>query len=94
MLVQESRINQLNSILQYCSQKRRIFTKGERICINQERGYLLNLTTPNPVIIKVFEYSEILDYKINATLREIKQSNWKPFEEIDINWLTGNYKSN
>lgn len=86
MLVQKSRISQLNIVLQYCSEKRTIFTRGERILINQERGYLLSLNTPNPVLIKVFEYSELLTYKINSTLKEIKHNNWKPWEEIEINW--------
>lgn len=88
MLQQESRIQQLNSVLQFCSQERKIFTRGERIVINQERGYLLSLSTPNPVIIQVFEYTELLDYKIQSTLREIKLKNWTPWEEIEINWST------
>jgi len=88
MLTQQSRITELNNVLQYCSEKRTIFTRGERISINQERGYLLSLNTPNPVIIKVFEYSELLDYKIKSTLKEIKYTNWKPLEEIEINWST------
>lgn len=86
MLIHESRIYQLNIILQYCSETRTIFTRGERICINQERSYLLGLKTPFPLLIKVFEYSELLEYKINNTLKEIKRIDWKPLEEIEINW--------
>lgn len=86
MLIHESRINQLNIILQYCSETKTIFTRGERICINQERGYLLGLRTPLPVLIKVFKYSELLEYKINSTLKEIKRINWRPLEEIHIDW--------
>lgn len=86
MLSHPSRINQLNIVLQYDSEKRKIFKRGERICINQERGYLLSLDTPNPVIIKVFEYSELLEYKINNTLNDIACNGWKPREEMEINW--------
>lgn len=86
MLNKKSRILELNSILQYCSEKGGIFTKGERICINQERGYLLSLNSENPIVIKVFEYSEVMKFKINSTLENINNSNYQSKEVIDIDW--------
>jgi hypothetical protein len=82
----DSRILQLNLLLQYCSFKYGIFTSGERICINQERAYLLSLNTEKPLLIKVFDYSKKLEFKMNSTLEKINTLNWKPKEEIEINW--------
>lgn len=86
MLKKESRILQLNLLLQYCSFKHGIFTRGERICINQERAYLLSLNTEKPLIRKAFDYDKMLEYKMDSTIEKIKTLNWKPKEEIEINW--------
>lgn len=86
MLSQKSRISQLNLLLQYCSFKGGIFKSGERICINQERAYLLSLNDENPIIIKVFEYNKLLACKIDLTLNKIEQLNWQPKELIPIDW--------
>ena len=84
---QESRILELNILLQYCSFKNGIFTIGERICINQERAYLLSLNDESHVIRKVFEYNKKLEYKIDSNLEKIKTLNWKPKEEMKIDWF-------
>lgn len=86
MLNQKSRIIQLNLILQYCFYKGGIFTTGERICINQERAYLLGFSSPQPPIIKIFEYNELLTYKINSTIQKIQMVNWMPENSIEIDW--------
>lgn len=86
MLHQKSRIYQLNLLLQYDTEKGGIFTKGERICLNQERAYLLQFNTPQPTIIKVFEYNKQLQNKIENTLNKIEFTNWLPYQSIDIDW--------
>lgn len=86
MISQKSRIIQLNTLLQYCTEKGGIFTKGERICINQERAYLFAFNTPQPVIRKEFEYSPQLDAKIEMYIKKIEGVNWMPEESMDINW--------
>ncbi|UWY28753.1 hypothetical protein N4T20_02235 [Flavobacterium sp. TR2] len=85
---QPNRIEQLNIVLQYCSEKNKVFTRGERICINQERGYLLGLSFPSSEATQVFQHSELLQYKISQTLKEIKYTGWNPDKEIEINWST------
>ena len=90
MLHQKSRINQLNLLLQYDTYTGGIFTKGERICINQERAYLLAFNTPQPTNVKVFEYSKELQEKMDKTLQKLEFTNWLPYESINIDWSINN----
>ncbi|WP_417940360.1 hypothetical protein [Flavobacterium sp. RS13.1] len=67
----EKRLNELQMILEYCTSKNKsVFTVGERICINQERGILMN---DDLIIYKPFEHSKNLQSKIDFTLSKIKQ---------------------
>lgn len=82
MLVQPNRLNQLHSVLQYCTEKGGFFTTGERICINQERGILIQENEESPILIPIYPHSEKLTTKIDFVIKKIKDSNWepKPFE--------------
>ncbi|WP_282744556.1 hypothetical protein [Flavobacterium sp. XS2P24] len=66
----ELRLEELQMILEYCTARNNIvFTVGERICINQERGLLMN----DDIIINYpFKYSKKLQSKIDFTLSKIK----------------------
>mgnify|MGYP003607648824 CR=1 FL=1 len=81
------RLSQLNLLLQYCTDNGGIFTTGERILINQERGKIM--VYDNPFLdIRHYQYSEKLEQKINQNLKEINNSNWLPVKSIEINWKT------
>lgn len=84
------RLSQLNLLLQYCTDNGGIFTTGERILINQDRGRLMAYNYPYSEITEVFQYSEKLEQKIIKTFKEINNSNWLPVESIKINWETEN----
>ena len=64
----EIRLEQLHQLLEYCTAKG-VFTIGERICINQERGRLMD---DDKEVIE-FEYSKQLQNKINFTLSKINK---------------------
>jgi hypothetical protein len=75
----EERIALLYLALQFCSEKIRTFTPGERICINQERFQWLHIledetAAPRPV-------SSIIERKINDVSKLAFQQNFKPYYE-------------
>ncbi|MHC0445856.1 hypothetical protein ACWA1F_10615 [Flavobacterium sp. 3-218] len=83
----EERIATLYLALQYCSEKKKTFTAGERICINQERFQWMHIleneeAAPRPV-------SSAIENKIIAISKLALQYNFKPYyadplkEEID-----------
>lgn len=85
----EERIAMLYLALQYCSAKRKTFTAGERICINQERFQWMHIldnatATPRPVSI-------IIEDKLKEVAKLALQNNFKPYygdpfkEEILLN---------
>nr|WP_294783377.1 hypothetical protein [uncultured Flavobacterium sp.] len=85
----EERIATLYLALQYCSQKSKTFTAGERICINQERFQWIHIleneaATPRPV-------SAELENKLKEVSQLAFQNNFKPYyadpfkEEILLN---------
>lgn len=66
----ELRLEELQMILEYCTEKNKsVFSIGERICINQERGILMN---DDIIINRPFEYSKKLRSKIDFTLSKIE----------------------
>jgi hypothetical protein len=82
------RIAMLYLSLQFCSEQMKIFTVGERICINQERFQWLHILTnpeakPRPVSITI-------ETKIKYTIKLIEDNNFKPsnqnpfIEVVDI----------
>ena len=83
-----NRFNSLTECLQYCSENRyTIFTSGERICINQERGALLSYEHEQDFILQsatVFKHSIELNNKIEAIITEIKNSHWRPANIINV----------
>lgn len=65
----EFRLLQLQTILEYCSNRSTpVFSIGERICINQERGRLMN---EDFEFYKPFEHSSKLKSKIAFTLSKV-----------------------
>lgn len=75
----EERIALLYLALQFCSEKIRTFTPGERICINQERFQWMHIledetAAPRPV-------SSVIERKINDVAKLAFQHNFKPYYE-------------
>lgn len=71
-----NRIALLYLSLQFCTEKTKTFTVGERICINQERFQWLHILSnpkaePRPV-------SAPIESKIQETLKLIAVYNYKP----------------
>ncbi|MDN3673877.1 hypothetical protein QWY99_12530 [Flavobacterium branchiarum] len=66
----ELRLEELQTVLEYCTAKNKsVFSIGERICINQERGILMN---DDVIINRPFEYSKKMQSKIDFTLSKIE----------------------
>ncbi|MCD0471461.1 hypothetical protein [Flavobacterium sp. JAS] len=75
----EERIALLYLALQFCSEKIKTFTSGERICINQERFQWMHIledetAVPRPVSSKI-------ESKINDISRLALLHNFKPYYE-------------
>ncbi|WP_316633498.1 hypothetical protein [uncultured Flavobacterium sp.] len=75
----EERIALLYLALQFCSEKIKTFTSGERICINQERFQWMHIlenetAAPRPVSSKI-------ESKINDISRLALLHNFKPYYE-------------
>ncbi|WP_268847383.1 hypothetical protein [Flavobacterium aestivum] len=75
----EARIAFLYLALQYCSEKTKTFTVGERICINQERFQWMHIldnetVSPRPV-------SQSIENKLKEVSRLAAQHNFKPYYE-------------
>ncbi len=73
----EERIATLYLALQYCSEKKKTFTAGERICINQERFQWMHIldneaATPRPVPANI-------ENKLKEVSRLALQNNFKPY---------------
>lgn len=73
----EQRIALLYLVLQFSSEKTKIFTAGERICINQERFQWMHIlenetAAPRPV-------SSAIEKKIKDVSRLAFQQNFKPY---------------
>jgi hypothetical protein len=71
-----NRIALLYLSLQFCAEHMKIFTVGERICINQERFQWLHILSnpeaePKPI-------SKLIETKIQETIRLINLYNYKP----------------
>lgn len=73
----ETRIAQLYLALQYCSERNKTFTAGERICINQERFQWMHIldnesATPRSV-------SQNIENKLKDVSKLTLQHNFKPY---------------
>jgi len=84
----EERIALLYLALQFCSERAKTFTTGERICINQERFQWMHiLEDPKAVSRPV---SVIIENKIKSISKLALEQNFKPYyedpfkEEIEI----------
>ncbi len=78
-----SRLYELNISLQFCSQARPMFTRGERIMINQERCQLIHkLDYPKSIVTPV---SEVIEEKIAQIKRLVPIYNWSPlYKQTDF----------
>ena len=72
------RLEDLHAVLLYCSDnqsvgKKASFSRGERICINQERGSLLSqLNAENfPNDVRNYKCPDFLEAKVKFTLKKI-----------------------
>ncbi|MBO9586616.1 MAG: hypothetical protein J7574_20815 [Flavobacterium sp.] len=75
----QQRIALLYLALQFCSEKIKTFTAGERICINQERFQWMHIlenenATPRPV-------SSVIENKIIEVSKLALKYNFKPYHE-------------
>jgi len=73
----EARIAQLYLALQYCSERTKTFTAGERICINQERFqwmHILDNETASPRRV-----SQNIENKLNKVLKLALVNDFKPY---------------
>lgn len=75
----EERIALLYLALQFCSERKKTFTSGERICINQERFQLMHIlenerATPRPV-------SKEIESKIKYISQQTLLYHFKPYYE-------------
>ncbi len=73
----EARIAELYLALQYCSERNKTFTTGERICINQERFqwmHILNDENASPRLV-----SRNIENKLKEVSRLAAQNNFKPY---------------
>ncbi|CAI2769139.1 hypothetical protein [Flavobacterium collinsii] len=73
----ETRIAQLYLALQYCSERTKTFTPGERICINQERFQWMHILddetiTPRPV-------PQNIENKLKEVSKLAAKYNFKPY---------------
>ncbi|KRD06326.1 hypothetical protein ASE21_19335 [Flavobacterium sp. Root901] len=73
----EARIAELYLALQYCSERNKTFTAGERICINQERFQWMHIlddeaASPRPV-------SQNIEYKLKEVSKLALLHNFKPY---------------
>jgi len=65
----EQRLELLQQVLEYCTAKGGVFSIGERICINQERGRLMD----DEREVEPYPYSKSLQAKIDFTIMKINQ---------------------
>ncbi|MCV9931733.1 hypothetical protein OIU80_05510 [Flavobacterium sp. LS1R47] len=78
-----NRIALLYLALQFCSEQMKMFTAGERICINQERFQWLHILSepeaePRPVSIAI-------EAKISNVIKLIETHKFKPSYEDPFN---------
>lgn len=83
------RLDDLFALLQYCSEERKTFTIGERICINFERGCLFDrknylLHGFNFHLVRAYKQEPETEQKIQRTLTKMKADN---FVAYDTSWF-------
>ncbi len=80
----EQRIALLYLVLQFCSERTKTFTAGERICINQERFqwmHILEDETAIPRKVSSAIEKKIIDVSKLALLQDFKPYYGDPFKE-------------
>lgn len=80
----EQRIALLYLVLQFCSERTKTFTAGERICINQERFQWMHILEDETAIPRKVSSSiekKIIDVSKLALLQDFKPYYGDPFKE-------------
>lgn len=86
----ETRIAQLYLALQYCSERNKTFTAGERICINQERFQLMHILENETALAR--PVSQTIENKLKEVWRLSNLNDFKPYysnplkDEILLNY--------
>lgn len=78
------RLDDLFAVLQYCSEERKTFTLGQRVCINQERAALFDrknyLFSRIPVeLVREYKAPTELEEKIQFTINRIRDTNFPAY---------------
>lgn len=78
------RLEDLYAVQQYCSEERKTFTIGERICISQEKGALFDrlnyLFNGKPIDqVRTYQVPDELEDKIRLVSAAIKASNFTAY---------------
>lgn len=79
-----NRLANLHNVLLYCSQiqavgRTPVFSIGERICINQERGSIYSQMSFDGGEVREYEVPLDLEVKIQVIIEKIKFSSWSGF---------------
>ena len=87
----KQRLADLHNVLVYCSEvdsrsfgKYNMFSAGERICINQERGSLFSQLAGEkgeifPHEVRTYKVPAQIEAKISFTIEKIEATNWGGF---------------
>ena len=73
---EKTKLELLEMVLRYDSEKKGKFTIGERIMINQERAHMYRQTEDDE--LEYYTQSPEIETKIYQCLAQIRQENWKP----------------
>lgn len=75
----EQRIALLYLVLQFCSERTKTFTAGERICINQERFQWMHILEDETAVPR--QVSSAIEKKIKDVSKLALLQNFKPYYE-------------
>lgn len=95
-----TRLDDLFAVLQYCSEKTKSFTLGQRVCINQERAALFDRKNHlfNGLALECVRRYKVppeLEEKVQFTLTKIKDTNFTAYNTswfIDPNKVENEYQ--
>lgn len=77
----------LHLVLQYRSDDESVFSTGQRICINQERGFYMKINFPleeDNVVYEQYKQPSHLELKISETHATIINEKWVPKQENEF----------
>ncbi|MFY7938500.1 MAG: hypothetical protein ACOVOQ_14050 [Flavobacterium sp.] len=76
----KTRLELLFLVLRFCTEKGRFFTIGERICINQERGLLIQ--EDYDIESHNYQQPQTICNKIDFIVRKINETGYTPQTEL------------